>query len=917
MPINSFISITGDCQSTSSGASKIIFTDGTPPYTANWISPSLGTDLSITSTTRTNLSAGTYVVLINDSSAPVNESIYVNVEISSGVCVSSEVVNTTCGDDNGQITVSATTNASFTEYILYSSDTFVSSGITNTGYQTFLNLTAGTYQVVVKDIGGCTANTETLIIQDSNNIDYGLYVIGDTSCYGPTGKIFITGCTGPGPFTYLWSNGETTQSITGLTAGTYSVTVSNNEGCSVTKEGTVLTIPPPYIADVTSIPPDCFNANGQITIQVTGGTEPFYYSGSNGYSIISYSRFFTLTGLTSGTYEIAVTDCSLCKTSTFATVQGVNTFNVISIVTDNSYCGNKDGSITATVQGGSPLYKYTLIDTSGNTKNWSTNSTQYTFDNLDSGEYTIYIEDNSGCVFSEVLYILTENKFSISAVTSGTTCGNNNGSVYISLSTGGTPTYNYTLSNGGFLNNTSLTSTTFNNLSVGQYTATVTDSTNCKQTISFYISAATQPLFFNLVSVGNSINTLITSGEPPFILDWSENVNGQTGLNLTGLTAGTYSLTITDSNGCLLTRTIDLTNPTPFVSYELFNICTSPFEITTNTKRGILQMTWDGFSDITGDDFGCILNQTIFTTKITVSGSVYQHSFYTGTTLNDVPTDDQWKNSVAYLLNQIPGVGSFNIDILNNVITIKTECDENLLGGENLKIELKVEYDISCQATPTPSATPTPTPTPSVTTSPTPSPTSSTSPTPTATVTNTGPTPTPSNSPTPSATPTSSPTPSPTPSPTATEFTCLIYSVYSSGNGSWYGTPCGDGAASGYIPNNTTISTSCLVVGSLQLNNAIIVGTQSCIGPSPTPTSTQTATPTPEPTPEPTPTETINNCSNYQITPVGSISIEWFGCGGSYNTATFFFPTNICAETGTIVQTGGSGSIVFTAFCTS
>ena len=106
-----YISVTGDCADTSSGILSVYFTGGTPPYTVEWIQPNLGTDITILESTRTGLISGNYAIRVNDSTLPVNEEFYINLPVSSGVCTTIDVVSgTTCGLDNGSVTVSSTSD---------------------------------------------------------------------------------------------------------------------------------------------------------------------------------------------------------------------------------------------------------------------------------------------------------------------------------------------------------------------------------------------------------------------------------------------------------------------------------------------------------------------------------------------------------------------------------------------------------------------------------------------------------------------------------------------------------------------------------------------------------------------------------------------------------------------------------------
>jgi hypothetical protein len=117
------ISITGDCNSTNSGIVSILPDGGTPPYTIEWISPSLGTDIvTLEPSVRSNLSAGDYGLRLNDSTLPENQEFYVNIPVSNGVCCQLlDIQNTTCDLDNGSVTGTSTSDYSTTNFYLYTS----------------------------------------------------------------------------------------------------------------------------------------------------------------------------------------------------------------------------------------------------------------------------------------------------------------------------------------------------------------------------------------------------------------------------------------------------------------------------------------------------------------------------------------------------------------------------------------------------------------------------------------------------------------------------------------------------------------------------------------------------------------------------------------------------------------------------
>ena len=702
------IAITGDCSNTNVGAISLSLTGGTSPYTVEWVSPNLGTDVVTTlPSVRTSLSADTYAVRVNDSTLPTNQEFYINIPISSGVCASIVAVDsTTCATDNGSVTGTSTSNYSSTNFYLYfSNDTYITSASTNTSNVVFGNLTAGTYYMIAKDLGGCSGQTPNFIVEDSEPFTFGLYVVPNSSCGGtPVGKIFVTGQTGVSPYTYLWSNGFTTSSITGLTPDTYSVVVTDSLGCSYTQTGVITDVDVLGFGTFTATQPTCFSANGALTIQITGGTAPYYYSASTGNVQIQYGTSWTITGLSAGDYSISVTDSAFCNViagTTLLTPLGIAS---VTISSQGSTCSSVDGSITVSVAGGVSPYTYTLIYPGGNTVNIINSQTTQLFNGLSTGTYTVVVQDSSGCSYMDEITLITTNNYTISTEVTGTTCNQNNGTILVTRTDGGASPYDFSLDGVQNIIDTTLSAVTFTNVSSGQHTITVTDSTGCTQTAQVYVTES-QPLDFTLYSTScgegseGTLTALISTGLPPFTFDWSTNVSGNPQqIQATGLSAGTYNLIISDSNGCSLERTATIDCDALYVSYQTYVMGGEEFSIQSQTKYGLLQMLNEGFNDLTVGKTSCDLISAIFGVKVSVNplGLTTSQNFFTGTTLVTAPSDNLYYDTVKNLLLSVPGIGGVTIDALNNQIIITTDPNNPTLNGQEIVVELTIIYDIMC-----------------------------------------------------------------------------------------------------------------------------------------------------------------------------------------------------------------------------
>jgi hypothetical protein len=643
-----------------------------------------------------------------DSASPTNNQTYVNVYISSGI--SSFVIGvdkTTCGLDNGIVSVSSSTSLSTVLYNLYDTDdNLIQSSTTSYDYITFQGLSAGTYYVVSNDTGGCQGRSETFIIEDSKNINFDFYKIPNATCsYQPSGKLYITGLTGTPPYKYIWSNGGEENYITGLTSGQYSVNVTDSLGCSLIKSTTVETVGVVTIGIITANPPSCLSNDGSLSIQITGGTPPYYYSASTGYVEISYASGFTLSNIGAGPYTINVTDAGFCQTSISTILNTPAGMTAVNVQTKNTNCSFSEGFISVSVQGGNIPYNYSLTYPDSSVKTVNTNIQQNLFSNLSAGTYNLSVSDSSGCTYMNDYTIYNQESFSISADSTSATYGQKNGTVTVTKSTGGTQPFTYSLDGNLNYSNSILSAVTFYDLSSGQHEVVVVDSVGCKQNVNVYVEYVPVVDFLLIPTSagsnsGGTITALISSGKPPFTYNWSDNVmdNPQT-ITVTGLTAGTYSLIVIDSNGSSLKRTTTINGSTSFDSYQSYTVGEQTFELITNTKYSLSKMLNEGFQDLTSGETGCNLSSATFTTRVKVNplSPEVTEVFYTTYSLLDVPQDNLFYNSIQNLLSSSIGVGEVIIDEINNEITILSDAGrQDLVSSLDVKVYLTIDYDIYC-----------------------------------------------------------------------------------------------------------------------------------------------------------------------------------------------------------------------------
>lgn len=716
----SLTGLTGDCQNLNQGAFGISIEGTAPPYTIEWLQPfntvvSLGE--GVTEYGYTSLSAGTYQFNISDAcDDPENTVILATVHISSGFCVSvSGVTSTTCNAENGSLTAQTQYDYGNYKWYLYSNAGYITSATTNNDLTPhgviFNGLEPGLYYVDVVDDGGCTARTESVIINQSSQLTYDVYVVDNSGCYTTinTGKILVNNIVGQPPYTFLWKKDdtilpETGNSITGLSEGSYSVTVSDSSGCVLIKSANVNKVTPMEEGGVFVEQPSCFGNDGEVTIVLEGGSSPYTFSGSNGDIQVTFQNYVTFANLPGGQFYYYVQDSGLCKFYGTVTLQTPQSFLLVGIVTTNSTCGNGLGQIELSVTSGTPPYTFN-IQSSDNTVNNSVaiTSPNYTFTGLKSDTYTITISDGGPCVYTTTRTVENEVNFSFDYSVVNTTCNLSNGSVTITVNDGEGP-FTFEINTGEIIT-ISENTYIFDNLSSGNYVVSVTDNgLICKLTDSVYVGASqTVDFVSSYVNPTNCNNGLIElfiiDGVPPYTINWSSNVNGQTGLTVNNLSAGTYSVTVIDNQGCTKQKTVTLTGGLCCsLSYELYEICENTFNNTGEllTKNPLLMLK-EGFADLTLGDENCVLNKAIFEALTNVSGVTDSTVFYTGYTLTDVPSDELFATTVRNLLLTYDGIGTVTIDTTKNKIVITTDCESSAdLSDSNVSVSMIIHYDISC-----------------------------------------------------------------------------------------------------------------------------------------------------------------------------------------------------------------------------
>jgi hypothetical protein len=524
---------------------------GQAPYTFNWGG-------GITTEDLTNVPAGVYNVVITDANGCSVTSGATITGPAAALLATGVVGNVSCnGGNNGSIDL--TVNGGTAPY------TYAWTGGVTTQDRT--GLTQGSYSVVVTDANGCTSNASFVVTQPAAALTLQSANVSNVSCFGGTnGSIDITIVGGTPPYTFSWSNGAATEDLVNVGAGVYTGIVTDANGCSITASATI-TQPTSLIsvtgAVVTNV--SCFGgANGSVNITVAGGTAPYTYNWSNG------AITQDLNNVPAGTYTGVITDANGCTFTASVNVTQPSAL-AANIVSTNVLCaGASTGVANLTVSGGTAPYTY----------NWSNGAVTEDLTAVAAGSYNVIITDANGCTVSSSIVITQPTALSSSIVSTNVLCnGGNNGSATANVF-GGTPPYT-------FLWNTGAVTQNINGLAAGNYTVVITDANGCATNNAVVITEPTA-LVVDAISTQNTgqATAVVTGGTPPYSFIWSP--TGGFNQTATGLVSGTYSVLVTDANGC--TATDDILVENIGIEEETFG---SSITMYPNPTAGITYVAYD------------------------------------------------------------------------------------------------------------------------------------------------------------------------------------------------------------------------------------------------------------------------------------------------------------------------------------
>ena len=525
------------CAGQGDGAIDITVSGGVGSYTYNW-----GNGLIATQEDHTNLSAGDYPVTITDANGCTITST-VQVASNPAVEINNLQANFINQGADGSINLSASGGASPYSYTWTGPSGFSDNGANLSGLAT-----VGEYCVTITDANGCIATDCVMLLE---RLSFSGISILNTCSGSPTGSVDVEISGGMAPYTYSWNNGETTQDLMDVGAGTYSLTVTDDLGNSFNGQFPVGSFNPIFSnGNVTNVSGADDATNGGITLNVSGGNPGYTYQWNNGATTPN------IINLAAGEYCVTITDQNNCTVEECFDVEvQILPLGFNAEKTDNTCNGDQAGTATIIIRGGASPYAISFSD----------DVTQSTTDgiisrsNLPGGQLDFVITDANNETIQGGVTILEPSPITTSSllVKHDIDAPGCTGEINISLS-GGTPGYEVSW-------NSPNTGTSIIGLCEGNYVPTIRDANGCVTTL--------EPIFVNTFFIDNQVTEaecrddengrvviLPTGGSGDYTYNW-ENAAGDPisdSSGIDGVAAGTYFVTITESSGNTITESFEV-----------------------------------------------------------------------------------------------------------------------------------------------------------------------------------------------------------------------------------------------------------------------------------------------------------------------------------------------------------------------
>lgn len=557
------------CFGGSNGSITLTVNSTTPPVNINWSNGGSGPTIS-------NLAAGTYSYTVTDALPAHTFSGSVTITQPGAAMVAGvSTIGIACAGSNTGEAIASVTAGGNSPY------TYAwSNGGGNTPHLT--NLPPGNITATVTDNIGCTA-TASGTISGVPSLNLTVAVTPDSCYHSSKGKAIANVTGGVSPYSYYWSNFLANDTNANLIAGTYTVTVTDGNGCTVSGSGTV-NGPPVLTTSYTLQHVNCNGAStGSFSTTSSGGTAPLTYTWNP--STLSGAN---QNNLPAGIYAYTVSDANGCFVQRQDTIrQPATALTATSSHTDVTCYGANNGTVTVNVSGGTPPYTFL-----GN----PVPAGSTTISNLTPNTYAGSVIDSNGCNVPLTETIVQPGIQSLTVDSTDNPCaGALQGSVSANfVNATGNVTYNW--------NPGGVQPATISNLASGIYNVTATDANNCSLTGTTIINEPPAPVMTVTASdalcfgANGSATANPTGGNGPFSYTWSNNAGGNTAT--VSPPAGNYNVSATDANGCNQTASFTINEPTQLVSSETHtdNLCfgtaTGTATITLSGGTGAYTYQW-------------------------------------------------------------------------------------------------------------------------------------------------------------------------------------------------------------------------------------------------------------------------------------------------------------------------------------
>ncbi len=537
-----------NCYGGSNGTAQVAISNGSGNYTITW---SNGGNVSMIN----GLPVGTYTVSVKDNVSGCSVVGAYVVGSPDPIQVTETITHVNCnGMSTGSIAITVVGGNGGNLYTWRNAANVVVSTAQN-----LTGVVAGTYSLSIVDSRGCTFTKLFTITQPAQALNSSA-VVTDAACFSSaTGAINIEVWGGTPSYVYTWSTGASSQDVTGLTAGGYSVTITDFKGC---QRVVPFTINQPNVLTGTLVASSVLcngDATGSLTVTPTGGTSPYTYEWRNTTTLFAVNNS-TLSNVIADDYEVTVTDSRGCVYIDNATVTEPSKLTLSNTFTNVSCYGDSDGSIDLTVIGGSPIYDYVWTNSLGTPV-----GTGQDLNGIPAETYDVLVTDINGCT-ETLTQLITQPLLPISVtetVTHVKCFGDNTGIIDLDVS-GGTPPYVYNWTTGQ-------SSDLITGLTAQTYVYTVVDNKLCQYSASVIVTEPAQPLTVTSVITdancfGDSnggIDLTVTGGTAPYSYEWENStyVLSTVAQDLVNYPSDSYTYRILDSNNCFETGTLFIDEP--------------------------------------------------------------------------------------------------------------------------------------------------------------------------------------------------------------------------------------------------------------------------------------------------------------------------------------------------------------------